>query len=283
MAPTYHFDAAADYSLVQLADLVTAAFHGYALPVNESAVRLARLIRMQGLDLANSVVIRCNSQPVGISFLGLRNTRAWISAFGIIPAYRGRGLGRALMEKLVEQARGAGVQDVRLEVLVGNLAARRVYTQCGFQKERELVTLERSPWTVLPPRSATALVEQVDVQTAVRLAVELEQTPACWQREAPSLITGSANGEVVKEGSRVIGCALHSTRDSAVALHHICARPDQIAAVIGAVLTHLVGTATTAGRHVTLLNEPEPMGLVTALRGHGFRETIRQVELRLEL
>jgi ribosomal protein S18 acetylase RimI-like enzyme len=283
VTPTYHFDAAADYSLVQLADLVTAAFHGYALPVNESAVRLARLIRMQGLDLANSVVIRCNSQPVGISFLGLRNTRAWISAFGIIPAHRGRGLGRALMDRLVEQARGAGAQDVRLEVLVGNLAARRVYTQSGFLKVRELVTLERSPWTTLPPRSGAVTVEQVEVQTAVRFAVELEQTPACWQREAPSLTTGSANGEIVKLGSRVIGCALHSTRDSAVALHHICAGPDHVAPVIGAVLAHLVGTATTAGRHVTLLNEPETLGLAEPLRAHGFRETIRQVELRLEL
>lgn len=283
MALTYQFDAAADYSLGQLADVVTAAFQGYALPVNESAVRLARLIRMQGLDLANSVVIRCNSQAVGISFLGLRNTRAWISAFGIVPSHRGRGLGRALMEKLIEQARGAGAQDVRLEVLVGNLAARRVYSQCGFQNERELVTLERSPWTAMPPRNATVFVEQVDVQTAVRLAVELEQTPACWQREAPSLITGSANGEIVKLGSRAIGVALHSTRDSAVALHHICARQEHVTAVIGAILTHLVGTATTAGRHVTLLNEPEPAGLVASLRSHGFRETIRQVELRLEL
>ena len=283
MSVTYHFDQAAGYTLVQLAELVTAAFHGYAVSVNETPARLARLIRLQGLDLANSVVIRCGGQLVGISFLGLRNTRAWISAFGIIPAFRGRGLARRLMEQLIVQARSAGAHDVRLEVLVGNTVARRVYLQSGFRVQRELVTMERAPWSGVLAPSTSLRVERVDVETAVRQAVTMEQTPACWQREAPSLITGSANGEIVRQGSRVIGCALHSTRDSAVALHHLCARPDQVSAVIGAVLAHLVGAATTAGRHVTLLNEPEVTGMVTALRSHGFRETIRQVELRLEL
>ena len=280
---TYHFDQAAGYTLVQLAELVTAAFHGYAVPVNETPARLARLIRLQGLDLANSVVIRCGGQLVGISFLGLRNTRAWISAFGIIPAFRGRGLARRLMDQLIVQARSAGAHDVRLEVLVGNPVARRVYLQSGFRVQRELVTMERAPWSGMLAPSTSLRVERVDVETAVRQAVAMEQTPACWQREAPSLITGSANGLLVVYGTRIVGCALHSSRDGAVALHHICATPAQANAVVGAVMAHLVGSATTAGRHVTLLNEPDPRGLVASLASHGFRETMRQLELHLEL
>ena len=280
---TYHFDQAAGYTLVQLAELVTAAFHGYAVSVNETPARLARLIRLQGLDLANSVVIRCGGQLVGISFLGLRNTRAWISAFGIIPAFRGRGLARRLMEQLIVQARSAGAHDVRLEVLVGNTVARRVYLQSGFRVQRELVTMERAPWSGVLAPSTSLRVERVDVETAVRQAVTMEQTPACWQREAPSLITGSANGLLVVYGTRIVGCALHSSREGAVALHHICAAPAQANAVVGAVMVHLVGSATTAGRHVTLLNEPDPKGLVASLASHGFRETMRQLELHLEL
>ncbi|GEM_PF-2115263 len=283
MSVTYHFDQAAGYSLVQLAELVTAAFHGYAVPVNETPARLARLIRMQGLDLASSVVIRCGSQLVGVSFLGLRNTRAWISAFGIIPAFRGRGLARRLMDHLIVQARSAGAHDVRLEVLVGNPVARRVYLQSGFRVQRELVTMERSAWSSLPGQGTNLRVERVDVETAVRHAVALEQTPACWQREAPSLTTGSANGLLVAYGTRIVGCALHSSREGAVALHHVCATPAQAFAAVGAVMVHLVGSAATAGRHVTLLNEPDPRGLVDSLAGHGFRETMRQLELQLEL
>lgn len=283
MAGTYQFDQAADYSLVQLADVVSEAFRGYALPVNESAARLARLIRMQGLDLANSVVIRSDSQLVGISFLGLRNTRAWVSAFGIVPTFRGRGLAGTLMERIIDRARTAGAQDIRLEVLVGNVVARRVYLRSGFRPQRELVTLERAPWSSSLAHSSHLRAERVDVEVAMRCAVVIEQTPACWQREAPSLVTGSANGLLVRSGTRAVGCAFYTTRDGAVALHHICATPEQASAVVGAVLIHLVGTAPTAGRHVTLLNEPDPRGLIDVLGSHGFRETMRQLELKLEL
>ena len=283
MTVTYHFDQAAGYSLVQLAELVTAAFHGYAVPVNETPARLARLIRVQGLDLANSVVVRCGGQLVGVSFLGLRNTRAWVSAFGIIPAFRGRGLARRLLDQLIVQARSAGAHDVRLEVLVGNPLARRVYLQSGFRVQRELVTVERSAWSSLPAPSSNLRIERVDVDIAVRHAAAIEQTPACWQREAPSLTTGSANGLLVTYGNRVVGCALHTNRDGAVALHHICTTPPQASAAVGAVMAHLVGSAATAGRHVTLLNEPDPKGLVVSLASHGFRETMRQLELLLEL
>jgi RimJ/RimL family protein N-acetyltransferase len=283
VAGTYQFDQAADYSLVQLADLVSEAFRGYALPVYESAARLARLIRMQGLDLASSVVVRSDAQLVGISFLGLRNTRAWVSAFGIVPSFRGRGLAGTLMERITDRARTAGAQDIRLEVLVGNLVARRVYGRSGFRPLRDLVTLERAPGASSLPQRSHLHVERVEVDVAMRCAVALEQTPACWQREAPSLVTGSANGLLVRYGSRSVGCAFYTTRDGAVALHHICATNEQASAAIGAVLTYLVGSTPTAGRHVTLLNEPDPKGLVGALSSHGFRETMRQLELKLEL
>lgn len=284
MVETYQFDAAADYSLAQLSTLVTEAFRGYALPVHESAVRLARLVRMQGLDLAHSVVLRTSSgQLVGVSFLGLRNSRAWISAFGVIPAYRGRGLAHRLLERVIEQARSAGAQDVRLEVLVNNAVARRVYARSGFRVQRDLVTMERAPWSAPLVRSTDLRVDLVDVQVAVRYAVDLETTQPCWQREAPSLITGSAAGVVVRSGSRVVGSALHSTRDGAIALHHIAAQPGGADRAVGAVVTHLIGNAATAGRHVTLLNEPDPGGLLDALAAQGFRETMRQLELRKEL
>ena len=220
MTGTFLFDQAADYSLAQLADLVTTAFHGYAQPVNETPARLARLVRVQGLDLAHSLVIRHNGQLVGVSFLGLRNTRAWVSAFGIVPAYRGRGLAKRLMERIVEQARTLGVHDVRLEVLVGNVAARRVYQHSGFRAQRDLVTMERAPWSSALTRRANLRVERIDVESAVRQALILEQTPACWQREAPSLITGSANGLLVHAGARIVRDVEAANRRCTISVRH---------------------------------------------------------------
>lgn len=53
------------------------------------------------------------------------------------PAYRGRGLGKLLLQKGLEYLRSLGARCVELEVRVGNEAAIRLYEQYGFRiKER---------------------------------------------------------------------------------------------------------------------------------------------------
>jgi ribosomal-protein-alanine N-acetyltransferase len=51
---------------------------------------------------------------------------------GFLPEYRGRGLGRALMEYAMEWSRDRGVKKVRLFVVEGNEAALRLYDSLGF-------------------------------------------------------------------------------------------------------------------------------------------------------
>jgi ribosomal-protein-alanine N-acetyltransferase len=50
----------------------------------------------------------------------------------VVPARRGRGLGLWLLERLLDEARQAGVRRVHLEVRAGNVAARRLYAKAGF-------------------------------------------------------------------------------------------------------------------------------------------------------
>lgn len=50
------------------------------------------------------------------------------------PRQRRRGLGRALLEALLEQGRVAGARHATLEVAAGNGAARALYAGCGFQE-----------------------------------------------------------------------------------------------------------------------------------------------------
>jgi ribosomal protein S18 acetylase RimI-like enzyme len=54
---------------------------------------------------------------------------------GLLPDYRGRGLGRALLERTLERARGGGLLRVELEVYAGNAAAIALYERCGFRHE----------------------------------------------------------------------------------------------------------------------------------------------------
>jgi ribosomal-protein-alanine N-acetyltransferase len=49
------------------------------------------------------------------------------------PERRGAGIGRVLMETLLDEGRQSGGRVVYLEVRAGNVAARRLYRQLGFR------------------------------------------------------------------------------------------------------------------------------------------------------
>jgi ribosomal protein S18 acetylase RimI-like enzyme len=51
----------------------------------------------------------------------------------ILPAYQGRGYGRALIETFVEAARGAGAGGIHLVVAVDNTRAHGFYRRVGFE------------------------------------------------------------------------------------------------------------------------------------------------------
>jgi len=64
---------------------------------------------------------------------------AFISDLVVLPAYRGRGLGRALLEKAEEHARRHGATTLRLEVLVKNEVAITLYQKSGFAAYQALL------------------------------------------------------------------------------------------------------------------------------------------------
>jgi ribosomal protein S18 acetylase RimI-like enzyme len=54
--------------------------------------------------------------------------------FAVLPAYRGKGIGRALLGAVEREARKRGCVKVTLEVQENNQRARRVYEAAGFGK-----------------------------------------------------------------------------------------------------------------------------------------------------
>lgn len=54
---------------------------------------------------------------------------------GIIPAYRGQGLGRRLIETTLQAARNAGIERVELSVHADNSRAVALYEKVGFVRE----------------------------------------------------------------------------------------------------------------------------------------------------
>lgn len=56
-----------------------------------------------------------------------------ITNIALLPKYRGRKLGEALLRKVLEVARDKGVKTATLEVRLSNIIAKSLYRKLGFQ------------------------------------------------------------------------------------------------------------------------------------------------------
>ncbi len=74
--------------------------------------------------------------------LELDTTRGLLSNIYVRPAYRGRGIGTALLEAAEDSLAERGVDTMLLEVMAENEAARRFYRRHGYDEFR--VSMSRS-------------------------------------------------------------------------------------------------------------------------------------------
>jgi ribosomal protein S18 acetylase RimI-like enzyme len=77
-------------------------------------------------------------ENVGVLLLGetASPTVGEIEYFGVVPSYRGRGIGAAIMNHSIATFQRTGVNDISVAVDVRNLPARKLYDHLGFQPFR---------------------------------------------------------------------------------------------------------------------------------------------------
>jgi GNAT superfamily N-acetyltransferase len=102
-------------------------------PVEELAARIAGL-----LPGGDPVVLLVGDGPDGLAVLRFRPSiwtsglECYLAELYLVPARRGRGLGRALMEAVIEEARSRGADWMDIGVDEPDLPARRLYESLGF-------------------------------------------------------------------------------------------------------------------------------------------------------
>ncbi len=72
-------------------------------------------------------------EPNWDSYLSSITEHAYISDLVVLPTHRRQGIGRMLMQKAEEHARGLGVNVVKINVLSRNKPATYLYEQSGFR------------------------------------------------------------------------------------------------------------------------------------------------------
>ncbi len=78
------------------------------------------------------LVLETERGIVGFAFTSVLFDEAELPKIAVLPAYRGKGLGQALLTALIEAAKNLGAEKIFLEVRASDVPARKLYERNGF-------------------------------------------------------------------------------------------------------------------------------------------------------
>lgn len=271
------FVSASTFALDAFADIFTRSFEAYFYEGTTTTAHLAERIRDENIDLYRSLVMLVDDEPAGQAVLALRGDQAWCGGFGVLMAFRGRGLAHQLAEALRDQARQAGARRLSLEVLTRNDLAIKAYARAGLQVQRDLLVLE---WRGADAQPIPARVRNISAAAPEQLLeyfAALHPVPAAWQRDHVSLLVGKPlEGLMVERDGRPAAYVLFAVRDDTLRIVDIGAqRADDV--------HDLLGALQERAPRVVDVNEPADSPLIPAFQSAGFIELDRQHEMAIDL
>lgn len=189
---TYHPPSKIDlipasaFSYEELTDAYNHTRVDYLVPMPMNANRLREYVHNYDIDLDTSAVAVDGNEVLGLSMLGLRPGRAWISRLGVIRSNRRRGTGTALVTHLIDTARQKNVDYVIIEVIKNNDPAHNLFAKTGFKETRELLVLRRPPGPpqIVPPYASVEFLGYAEA----RELLNRRTASASWVDERESLL-----------------------------------------------------------------------------------------------
>jgi ribosomal protein S18 acetylase RimI-like enzyme len=97
--------------------------------------------QMEELAPSTFFVARSGGNVIGFAvgaISGNGNRDAWVLRLRVLPGYQRKGIGSALMSRLIRALASTGAGQVFLSVSPENVAARRLYEKLGFSTARNI-------------------------------------------------------------------------------------------------------------------------------------------------
>lgn len=257
-----------------LAAAFNAAFSDYVVPMSITADGLAAMQRRRGYAADASFGAFDGERLVGFVFTCQDGDRAYNSGTGVVPAHRGAGLGRRLVDAVIASV-SARARSYALEVIETNEPAAALYRGAGFAVTRRLQV-----WTFAAPARAPGAqsAPEVPVITAPDLdaiAADADVEPP-WQNSLASL-RRATEPYVALGDDRGAAIVFPASAD----LPLLCVRRDLRRRGHGARL--LAAAAARATRPVRLMVDDRDAGIAAFLDAAGATRLVRQLEMVREL
>jgi GNAT superfamily N-acetyltransferase len=205
------FASAAELTYLALARLYEDGFADYVVPVHATPGLLEARNRVDHVDLCASVIALLGDEPVALALIARRGLRSRLAAMGVCAPARGAGVGRALLDQVVGEARARGDRAIVLECLATNARALRLYETAGFTATRRLVG-----WRAGALAPAAAPLVEIDPSALGRALARTGDADLPWQLAAEGLIalTPPAHGYTVDH--RALAVVAPTPHDAAI-------------------------------------------------------------------
>jgi len=170
-------------------------FSDYLIPIRSSPEFFLEFLRSVGGSMSNILVATDGGKMVGYVNPVIYGGEAWIGGVGVVPTHRGRGIAKKLMVAAEDACRDKGVDEVSLEVIVGNDRAYRLYKSLGYSETIVYLTAEGRPikfegFQLSPKKASTADVLSLH---------ERSYAHTCWQRrKLPAIVQSARASESYK-------------------------------------------------------------------------------------
>jgi len=184
------------------------------------------------VDLERSIVAVVEGvpagTPVGMALLSVRGSEGWVSAVGVCPAWRRRGVGRTILRRIQRDAREAGLDVLRLEVLEQNQAGVGLYSSLGFSITRDLLVLKRPPGFDLPEPLRRLDLRLVRPQKLLKSYAEFHDVDPSWQRRLRSLQKRASRiqGQALFHDGHLAGYVLFQTQTEVILVLDLAVAPE---------------------------------------------------------
>ncbi|RNB87039.1 GNAT family N-acetyltransferase [Brevibacillus fluminis] len=268
-------------------------YEGYFFDQTKTVDSLAHKIGKEELSPSHSIVAFYDGEPVGIVLNGIwqRDGKkvAWNGGTGVAPAFRGKGVGRALMDETLAIYREAGVEQAALVAVKENETAIALYEKVGYRVVGQSIFLE-SQSSLLPFHEESAMdypVEQAGVQDVYGLAF--------WPKPIWDIQWQSIENRVAlvvrDENGQAIGYALYRRlydeqgQPATTLLFHCAADPTRhdTEAIIRCALSHAFDPLDASLHRLTVNYPAADEQVLAILREAGFGRMAEQVFMVREM